>query len=114
MQIALAVAIGILFAAGIYMMLRRNLLKILIGLALLSHAVNLLIFTAAKLTRFGPPVIAGNEPKSAYADPIPQALILTAIVISFGVIAFAVGLAYRTHRLFGATDLEDISEMEDQ
>lgn len=112
MQIVLAIVIGGLFSAGIYMMLRRNLLKLLIGLALLSHSINLLIFTASQLTRSAPPVISSEEAGRGYSDPLPQALILTAIVISFGVIAFAVGLAHRTHKLVGADDFETISETE--
>lgn len=111
MQIVLAFLIGALFSAGIYMMLRRNLLKLLIGLALLSHSMNLLIFTAAQLTRADPPVlVAEGRPEKPYSDPLPQALILTAIVISFGVIAFAVALAHRTHLLLGADDFDKIGE----
>lgn len=113
MQVVLAVVIGVLFSSGIYMMLRRNLLKLLIGLGLLSHSINLLIFTSARLMRGRPPIIeAEGISTTGYADPMPQALILTAIVISFGVTAFAVGLAHRTHKLVGADDLDRISETE--
>lgn len=110
MEVVLAVVIGGLFAAGIYMLLRRSLLKLLIGLALLSHAANLLIFTSAKLVRRQPPVI--NMDASVLqvpaADPLPQALILTAIVISFGVIAFALALAFRAYRSIGTDDLDQM------
>ncbi|MCA2002534.1 MAG: Na+/H+ antiporter subunit C [Chloroflexi bacterium] len=108
MEIVLALVIGGLYAAGIYMMLRRSLVKLLIGLALLSHAANLLIFTAARLTRAGVPII-GMEQKvleAPYADPLPQALILTAIVISFGVTAFALALSYRTYKSTHTDDLD--------
>ena len=110
MEIILAFVIGGLFAAGIYMLLRRSLLKLLIGLALLSHAANLLIFTAAKLTRGRPPVIDMAETvlEAPFADPLPQALILTAIVISFGVIAFALALAFRAYRSIGTDDLDQM------
>ena len=110
MEIILAFVIGGLFAAGIYMLLRRSLLKLLIGLALVSHAANLLIFTAAKLTRGRPPVIDARELvlEPPFADPLPQALILTAIVISFGVTAFALALAFRAYRSVGTDDLDQM------
>lgn len=107
MENVLAIVIGGLYAAGIYMMLRRSLVKLLIGLGLLSHATNLLIFTAAGLRRGLAPVIPeGVDTLTQYADPLPQALILTAIVISFGVIAFALALAYRTYKSVGTDDLD--------
>jgi len=108
MEIILAIVIGGLYAAGIYMMLRRSLVKLLIGLALLSHAANLLIFTAARLTRAGFPIIGMDQKVlgTPYADPLPQALILTAIVISFGVTAFALALSYRTYKSIHTDDLD--------
>jgi multicomponent Na+:H+ antiporter subunit C len=110
MEIILAFVIGGLFAAGIYMLLRRSLLKLLIGLSLMSHATNLLIFTVAGLTRGRAPVININESalEPPFADPMPQALILTAIVISFGVTAFALALAFRTYRSVGTDDLDQM------
>lgn len=110
MEIILAFVIGGLYTAGIYMLLRRSLLKLLIGLALISHAVNLLIFTAAKLTRGRPPVIdmTASVLEPPFADPLPQALILTAIVIGFGVIAFALALAFRAYRTLGTDDLDQM------
>lgn len=103
MQILYAILIGALFGGGMFMLLRRSLLKIIIGLLLLGHAANLLIFTAGGLTRAAPPLIGADETSltGIYADPLPQALILTAIVIGFGVISFALVLV---HRVF--TDLE--------
>lgn len=110
MEIVLAFVIGWLYAAGLYMLLRRSLVKLLIGLVLLSHAANLLIFTAAGLTRGAPPIIANKISTSAsMADPLPQALILTAIVISFGVTAFALVLAYRAYKTVGADDLDRLT-----
>ena len=110
MEIILAFVIGGLFAAGIYMLLRRSLLKLLIGLSLMSHATNLLIFTVARLTRGSPPVIDMNKAvlEPPFADPMPQALILTAIVISFGVTAFALALAFRAYRSVGTDDLDQM------
>ncbi len=114
MEIILAFVIGGLFAAGLYMMLRRSLVKLLIGLSLLTNAINLLIFTAARLTKARSPIIAQGESmiKGPYADPLPQAFILTAIVISFGVTAFAVALAYRTYKTIGTDDMDEIVETE--
>lgn len=110
MEVIMAFVIGGLFAAGIYMLLRRSLLKLLVGLALMSHATNLLIFTVARLTRGRAPVIAVNESalEQPFADPMPQALILTAIVISFGVTAFALALAFRSYRSVGTDDLDQM------
>ncbi len=107
MEFALAVVTGGLFAAGFYLMLRRNLVKVIIGLVLLGHAANLLIFASAGLVRGTPPLIAAEatEPPQPFADPLPQALILTAIVIGFGVIAFATVLAYRAFQAVGTDDL---------
>jgi multicomponent Na+:H+ antiporter subunit C len=91
-------------------MMRRSLVKLIIGLILLSHAANLLIFTAGGLTRARPPLIPVGtlQPVAPYADPLPQALILTAIVISFGVLAFAVVLLHRTHQVTGTEDLDEL------
>lgn len=115
MEIILAFVIGGLYAAGIYMMLRRSLVKLLIGLALLSHAANLLIFTAARLVPANSPVIADGETFLArpYADPLPQALILTAIVISFGVTAFALALSYSTYKSVRTDDLDKMKTTDD-
>lgn len=110
MEGILALVIGGLYAICIYMMLRRSLVKLLLGLALLTNAVNLLIFTAAGLTRGRPPVIpAGSSVlETAPADPLPQALILTAIVIGFSIIAFALVLANRTYKIVGTDDLDQM------
>lgn len=110
MEIILALVIGWLYAAGLYMLLRRSLVKLLIGLVLLSHAANLLIFTAAGLKRGEPPIVTNKISNIVLmADPLPQALILTAIVISFGVTAFALVLAYRAYKTVGKDDLDHLT-----
>lgn len=108
MDAILAIVVGGLYAAGIYMMLRRSVVKLIIGLALLSHAANLLIFTAGGLTRGRPPVVPEGQtaPLDTVADPLPQALILTAIVISFAVLAFAMVLVHRAYQTVGTDDLD--------
>lgn len=110
MEILLALLIGILYAAGFYMMLRRSIIKLIIGLILLSNAANLLIFTVSGITRSSPPIIhEGSETMTGnFADPVPQALILTAIVIGFGVQAFAIVLIKKVFQRTGTDDLDDL------
>jgi multicomponent Na+:H+ antiporter subunit C len=108
MQLLLSIVIGGLFAAGLYLMLRRSIVKLVIGLGLIGHAANLLIFTVSGLTRGRPPLVPEGavRPAGVVADPLPQALILTAIVISLGVIAFAVVLIQRAYQAVGTDDLD--------
>lgn len=115
MQLLLATAIGVLFATGLYMMLRRSLIKIVLGLGLLGNAANLLIFTTAGLVRGVPPVMPEGATVLApgAADPLPQALILTAIVITFGVQAFALVLVYRSYQEVGSDDPDDMTLTDD-
>jgi multicomponent Na+:H+ antiporter subunit C len=103
----LALTVGVLYATGVYMMLRRSVVKLLIGIALLSHAANLLVFSAAGVERGRPPIVdAGGGSLERTADPLPQALVLTAIVIGFGVLAFAVALVHRAHQETGTDDVD--------
>ena len=106
----LAITGGVLFAAGIYMVLRRNLIKAVIGIIFISNAVNVLFFTLGRLTKANPPLIwEGNTvPIEPFANPLPQALILTAIVIGFGLLAFALVLAFRAYKELGTVDLDDL------
>lgn len=110
MHVVMAVLIGALYAAGFFLVLRRSYVKLLLGLALLAHAANLLILTAGRLTRLEPPLVADGATALAppHADPVPQALILTAIVIGFGVQAFALVLFKRAHQATGSDDLHDL------
>jgi multicomponent Na+:H+ antiporter subunit C len=110
MESVLAIVVGCLYAAGIYMMLRRSLFKLILGLVLLSHGANLLIFTVGGLSRGRPPVAAPGTlvPADASADPLPQALILTAIVIGFAVTAFSLVLFHRGYQTFGSDDPDDL------
>ena len=110
MEALLAVTSGVLYAAGIYLILRRRLAQLIIGLGLLANGTNLLIFTAGSLTRAQPPVVPeGAEALvEPYADPVPQALVLTAIVIGFGLLAFSLVLAHRVHEHLGTDDVDEI------
>jgi multicomponent Na+:H+ antiporter subunit C len=110
MELLLAITTGTLFATGLYMVLRRSIIKILIGLLLLGYAVNLLLFGSTKLIPAKPPLIPLNTVTvdGLFADPVPQALILTAIVISFGVTAFAIVLMRQVFKEVGSDDLNEI------
>lgn len=104
MEIVMAIVIGVLFMSATYLMLSKSLLRIIIGTGLLSHGAHLLILTMGGLKRGTVPLL--GEEASAYTDPIPQALILTAIVISFGVTAFFLVLAYRAYKELGTDNTE--------
>lgn len=95
MEFVMAIVIGVLFMAAVYLILSRSLLKVILGTGLLSHGAHLLILTMGGFKGEAPPVLA--EGVTDYVDPLPQALILTAIVISFGVTAFILVLSYRTY-----------------
>lgn len=114
MEAILAIVVGVLFAASFYLLLRRNLLRFIVGLIILSNAANLVIFTMGRLTREHPPIIPSGEhvPPTPYANPLPQALILTAIVISFGLLAFALVLVYRNFQSTDTLDTERIRNAE--
>ena len=114
MEIALAIVIGGLYAAGLYMVMRRSIVKLIIGLVLLGHAANLLIFTVGGLVRARSPLVleGAASPALPVADPLPQALILTAIVIGFGVVAFTVVLIHRTYEASGTDDLDALQGAE--
>ena len=89
MEIILTIAIGVLTASGVWLLLRPRTFQVIVGLTLLSYAVNLFIFCMGRLVVDAPPVITGNGPvdPAQYADPVPQALVLTAIVIGFATTA---------------------------
>jgi multicomponent Na+:H+ antiporter subunit C len=108
----LAIVVGGLYAAGLYAMLRGDAVLLIIGVSLLSHATNLLVFTAAGPVRESAPLVrAGvSEPAGTIADPLPQALVLTAIVIGFGIQAFALVLVRRTGQVLGTADVDEMRD----
>ena len=114
MELITAVVCGLMLAASFYLLLRRNLLRFVIGLIILGNAVNLIIFTMGRLTRARPPVIPKEAKmlEGAYANPLPQALILTAIVISFGLLAFTLVLVYRNYAANQAIEADDVRTSE--
>jgi len=106
MLFAYAIATGAVAAAGIYMMLERNVFRVVLGLAMLATAANLVIFLAGGIGAEAPAII--QQGRDVLADtasnPLPQALVLTAIVIGFALIALAAVLAYRTYSALGTLD----------
>ncbi|RZS97220.1 Na+/H+ antiporter subunit C [Cecembia calidifontis] len=116
MELLLIFIIGLLHASGIYMLLRRSMFKIIIGLILLGNGVNLLIFLLGKLTKGHPPVIEDGAKifTEIYADPLPQALILTAIVIGFGLQSFAIILIKRVYQVLGTDDLDELNSTDEE
>ncbi|MEM9016812.1 MAG: NADH-quinone oxidoreductase subunit K [Verrucomicrobiota bacterium] len=111
MEIALAILTGLLAAAGAYLLLERNLFRILLGLALIAQAANLLVFSAVGLRGLTTPIIkkGATALEEGHPDPLAQALVLTAIVISFGVLAFCLTLLKKAHRRSRESDITSLS-----
>ncbi|RIK10463.1 MAG: sodium:proton antiporter [Acidobacteria bacterium] len=111
MSLSLAFLVALMVSAGLYLAMQRSLTRIVLGFGLLTHAANLtLIARGASLGRA--PIINGTWVAVAISDPLPQAFVLTAIVISFGLTVFALGLAYRALILKGNDEVED--DLEDR
>ncbi len=105
-SLILVVVMAVLYACGVYLLLERSMTKVLLGFLLVGNATNLLIITMAGKAGLAPIVGDGVEPEQM-TDPLPEALILTAIVITFGVSAFLMALIYRSWRLAKQDSLED-------
>ncbi len=106
MELAAILTVGLLFGSGVYLLLQRSLLRVVLGTSLISHAVNLLLLTSGKLKRGGPPLLEKGGALVPVTDPLPQALILTAIVIGFATTALMLVIAYRTYQSRGSDDLQ--------
>ncbi|WP_332717171.1 Na+/H+ antiporter subunit C [Pelagibacterium mangrovi] len=117
MEVALAALIGLFFTIAIYLLLSKAVIRMLLGMAILGNGVNLLIFTIGRLTVEVPPIVPAGEylPLEGSANPLPQALILTAIVIGFALLSFMLVLGYRAYQELDAdnTDNMRIAEPED-
>jgi multicomponent Na+:H+ antiporter subunit C len=103
-SIVLAFAAAALFSIGTYLVLQRKLSRIIIGLALLSHGANVLLMTSG---RGGVAPIIGSGDVADFSDPLPQALALTTIVITFGVTALLLAMAYRSWLLTSDDEVDD-------
>ncbi|MDH4413437.1 MAG: Na+/H+ antiporter subunit C [Rhizobium sp.] len=110
MEVIFALVVGIFFAAAVYLMLSKKVVRILLGIVLLGNAVNMLLFTTGRLTPAIPPIIPGGVDvlPAGTANPLPQALILTAIVISFSFFCFLLVLTYRAYQDLGTDDTGDM------
>jgi len=103
-NLLLIILVGVLFAAGVTLLLERNLTRVILGITLLGNGVNLLILLGGG---YGGPPIVGVTPEPAMSDPLTQAMILTAIVITLGMTAFLLAMAYRSWLLTGHDDVQD-------
>lgn len=114
MEVSLAIGFGAILGAGVYLMLARHLLRMVLGLSLITVAVNLLLFLAGGVGPELPALVASgaSTPPAGSANPLPQALVLTAIVIGFSLLAFALVLAYRAYVALGVMDTDDMREAE--
>lgn len=116
MEILLIIIIGLLHAGGLYMLLRRSMFKMIIGLILLGNGANLLIFLLGRLVKGKPPVIEDGMKVFAdiYADPVPQALVLTAIVIGFGLQSFAIILIKKVYKVLNTDDMDELNSTDEE
>ena len=103
-NLLLVIVVGVLFAAGVTLLLERNLTRVILGITLLGNGVNLLILLGGA---YGGPPIVGVTPEAEMSDPLTQAMILTAIVITLGMTAFLLAMAYRSWVLTGHDDVQD-------
>jgi multicomponent K+:H+ antiporter subunit C len=108
MEFLVASGVGVMTAAGVYLLLRARTFPVIIGLALLSYAINIFLFATGRLVVDRPPVI--SDLAAGYTDPLPQALVLTAIVISFGMTAVIVVLALRAYLESGGDEVDMANE----
>ena len=116
MDYVIAALVGCFIALGIYLLLSRSVIRMLLGMVVFGNGVNLLIFTAGRLTQAVPPIVPPglDQPEGAIANPLPQALILTAIVIGFAMFSFLLVLAFRAYQTLDAdnTDTMRLAEPE--
>jgi multicomponent Na+:H+ antiporter subunit C len=113
MEVTLALLAGLLVAAGAYLMMSGKTLPYLFGLTMISNAANLIIFASGRLTYARPPLVPeGDYTVTGAANALPQALILTAIVIGFGLLVFALTLAYRSYYVLKTVEMDEMRQAE--
>jgi multicomponent K+:H+ antiporter subunit C len=108
LEFLIATAIGVMTAAGVYLLLRRRTFPVVLGLAFLSYAINVFLFAMGRVVVDQPPLY--EKGAVAYTDPLPQALVLTAIVIAFGMTALVVILALRTYLETGTDQVDGLPD----
>lgn len=111
-----AIAVGAVVAGGVYMMLERHVVRVILGIAMIAAAANMLIFLSGRVGTVTPPVIpyGGERLAEDAANPLPQALVLTAIVIGFALVSFTIVLAYRAWRTLGTLDTDRMVAAENE
>ncbi|WP_185266986.1 sodium:proton antiporter [Halopseudomonas xiamenensis] len=109
-----AITAGIMAALGVWMMLDRHLMRVVLGIAVLGNAINLGVLTAGRFAGERAAFVFGNEAVTDAANPLPQALVLTAIVIGFALFVFALAVLKRTHELHGDKDTDKVSAATEQ
>jgi len=112
MEIFITIIAGVLFTVATYLVLSKTLLRIILGLSLFSHGVHLLLMAINGLKKGAAPLL--GQGAESYTDPIPQALILTSIVISFALTAFSLVLGYRAYQELGTDDVEKLRGQTDE
>ena len=114
MDAMFAVLAGAFIAVAVYLLLARSLLRVLLGLVILGNGINLLILVAGRLQQAAPPILpaGASAPVGPIANPLPQALILTAIVIGFALFTFLLTLSYRALRALGTSDTDGMRAAE--
>ncbi|WP_078382199.1 Na(+)/H(+) antiporter subunit C [Sutcliffiella halmapala] len=112
METLMSFLIGVLFTIGTYLILTKSLLRIILGTSIIGHGVHLLILTMGGLKQGSAPLLGGDS--ISFTDSLPQALILTAIVINFAVTSFFLVLAFRTYQVLGTDDMDKLRGIEDE
>lgn len=114
MEIVLTILVGVLYTAGVYMLLRRSILKFIIGIIFMSNATNLIVFLASGIMAGKPAFVDdGIVSSNDLSDPLPQALVLTAIVIGFGIVVFTLALKFKFFQVTGTDDLDQLKKTDD-
>lgn len=112
MEIVMSIVVGVLFAVSTYLILSRSVIRVVLGLSVISHGVHILLLTMGGLKSGASPIL--SQEAGTYTDPLPQALILTAIVINFGVTALLLVLAYRSYKELETDDLYQLRRARDE
>lgn len=112
MEVLMIITVGVLCAVATYLILSKSMLRVIIGIVILSHGAHILLLTMSGLKEGSPPVL--GEEAVSYTDPLPQAMILTAIVIGFGITAFMLVLAYRTYKAHKTDNFDDLRGTDDE
>ena len=113
MEILLSLLVGVLMSVSVWMLLSRNLVKFLFGLVLISNVANIIIFKVGGLT-VGAPALITDGGSAEYANSLPQALVLTAIVIGFGLVSFTLVLAHKAYQAIGTLNVDEMTLAEER